>query len=84
MNDEFGALKEGLAAAIHRTKPEGRIAVITFHSTEDRIVKLLFRDEVAKGTGKLVTKKPIVPSAAELRENPRARSAKLRVFEKAF
>ena len=81
VNDELGALREGIAAAIKCTKPGGRIAVITFHSIEDRIVKLLFRDEVAKGVGGLVTKKPIVPSTLELSENPRARSAKLRVFE---
>ena len=81
VNDELGALRVGLAAAIKCTKPGGRVAVITFHSIEDRIVKLLFREEVAKGIGGLVTKKPIVPTALELTENPRARSAKLRVFE---
>ena len=81
VNDEFGALREGLAAALNRTMPGGRIAVITFHSIEDRIVKHIFRDEVTKGHGSLVTKKPILASAAELSENPRARSAKLRVFE---
>jgi 16S rRNA (cytosine1402-N4)-methyltransferase len=81
VNDELGALREGLAAAIHRTKPGGRIAVITFHSIEDRIVKHLFRDGATKGQGSLITKKPIVPSAAELSANPRARSAKLRVFQ---
>ena len=81
VNDEFGALRDGLSAAIKCTKPGGRAAVITFHSIEDRIVKLLFREEVTKGIGGLVTKKPIVPSAIELVENPRARSAKLRVFE---
>ena len=81
VNDEFGALREGLAAAVKYTEPGGRIAVITFHSIEDRIVKLFFREEVAKGKGGLVTKKPIVPNTTELAENPRARSAKLRVFE---
>jgi 16S rRNA (cytosine1402-N4)-methyltransferase len=81
VNDELGALRDGLAAALKCTKPGGRIAVITFHSIEDRIVKHIFRDEATKGTGGLVTKKPILPSAAELSENPRARSAKLRVFQ---
>ena len=81
VNDELGALREGLNAAVHRTKPGGRIAVITFHSIEDRIVKHIFRDEVTKGNGSLITKKPILPSTTELSENPRARSAKLRVFE---
>ncbi len=81
VNDELGALRDGLSAAINRTKPGGRIAVITFHSIEDRIVKHIFRDEVTKGNGSLITKKPILPSTTELSENPRARSAKLRVFE---
>ena len=81
VNDELGALREGLRAAIARTKPGGRIAVITFHSIEDRIVKNIFRDEVTKGNGSLITKKPILPSTTELSENPRARSAKLRVFQ---
>jgi 16S rRNA (cytosine1402-N4)-methyltransferase len=81
VNDELGALRDGLSAAINRTKPGGRIAVITFHSIEDRIVKHIFKDEVTKGNGSLVTKKPILPSATELSENPRARSAKLRVYE---
>jgi 16S rRNA (cytosine1402-N4)-methyltransferase len=81
VNDELGALRAGLEAALKRTAPGGRIAVITFHSIEDRIVKHMFREEATKGTGGLVTKKPILPSSAELSENPRARSAKLRVFE---
>jgi 16S rRNA (cytosine1402-N4)-methyltransferase len=81
VNDELGALREGITAALARTAPGGRVAVITFHSIEDRIVKHLFRDEVVKGNGALAAKKPILPSAAELSENPRARSAKLRVFE---
>jgi 16S rRNA (cytosine1402-N4)-methyltransferase len=81
VNDEFGALREGLTAACKRTSPGGRIAVITFHSVEDRIVKLHFRNEVAKGNGSLITKKPIVPSQSEVLQNPRSRSAKLRVYE---
>ena len=82
VNDELGALRDGLTAAIERTRVGGRIAVITFHSIEDRIVKQMFRDAAHAGQGTLVNKKPIVPSAAEVAANPRARSAKLRVFER--
>ncbi len=82
VNDELGAIRDGLSAAIARLSPGGRIAVITFHSIEDRIVKTMLRDAAHAGEGNVLTKKPIVPSAFELRENPRARSAKLRVFEK--
>lgn len=81
VNDELGALREGLAAALTRVEEGGRIAVITFHSIEDRIVKQVLREAVESGTGTLVGRKPIVPSASELEANPRARSAKLRVFE---
>ncbi|MEK9160687.1 MAG: 16S rRNA (cytosine(1402)-N(4))-methyltransferase RsmH [Patescibacteria group bacterium] len=83
VNDELGALRDGLTTAIERTKVGGRIAVITFHSIEDRIVKQMFRDAAHEGRGVLVTKKPIVPSTAELSQNPRARSAKLRIFERS-
>lgn len=81
VNDELGALRDGLAAAVLRTAPGGRIAVISFHSIEDRVVKQLFRDAAHAGQGTVITKKPLVPSAAELARNPRARSAKLRIFE---
>ncbi len=80
VNDEFGALEDGLNAALERTSPGGKIAVITFHSIEDRIVKNLFRDAAKEGKGELGTKKPIAPSPEELSANPRARSAKLRTF----
>ncbi len=80
VNDELGQLKRGLEAAIDKMRPGGRIAVISFHSLEDRIVKNVLRD--AKGKLQVVTKKPIGPSQAESRENPRARSAKLRVGER--
>ncbi len=82
VNDELGAIRDGLAVALNRLSPMGRIAVITFHSIEDRIVKTMLRDAAHEGLGTLVTKKPIVPSSAETKQNPRARSAKLRVFEK--
>lgn len=81
VNDELGALREGLSAALNRLSPGGRIAVITFHSIEDRVVKGMFRDAAHAGRGSLANKKPLVPSSRELADNPRARSAKLRVFE---
>ena len=80
VNDELGALREGLAAAIDRLNCGGRIAVISFHSIEDRIVKQMFRDAAHAGKGSLVNRKPIVASAEETARNPRARSAKLRIF----
>jgi 16S rRNA (cytosine1402-N4)-methyltransferase len=82
VNDEIGALREGLAAAIESLAPGGRLAVITFHSIEDRIVKNVLRDAAYEGKGSLTPKKPIVPSRAEVLSNRRARSAKLRVFER--
>lgn len=83
VNDELGAVREGIAAALNRLSEGGRVAVITFHSIEDRIVKGMFRDAAHAGQGTVVTKKPLTPSSAELLENPRARSAKLRVFERS-
>ena len=82
VNDELGALRAGLTAALTRLEDGGRVAVITFHSIEDRIVKTMLRDAAHEGKGVLVTKKPVEPSDAEVAQNPRARSAKLRVFEK--
>ncbi len=98
VNDELGALQDALAQAIDCLAPGGRVAVITFHSLEDRIVKETFAKEAAacrcppdfpvcvcggeQGRLRLVTRKPVVPSAQELAANPRARSAKLRVAEK--
>jgi 16S rRNA (cytosine1402-N4)-methyltransferase len=95
VNDEMGALKELLQQVPMLLKPGGRVAVITFHSIEDRLVKNFFRrgtfDEpeqhpfIRNETQmvlKPVTKKPITPSASEVKDNPRARSAKLRIAEK--
>jgi 16S rRNA (cytosine1402-N4)-methyltransferase len=79
VNDELGALRRGLEAAVERTRPGGRIAVISFHSLEDRIVKQKFRDDALV---RALTKKPLVAADAELERNPRARSAKLRVAER--
>jgi 16S rRNA (cytosine1402-N4)-methyltransferase len=76
VNDELGALRASLDAALGRTAAGGRIAAISFHSLEDRIVKQCFRDDPRAVR---VTRKPIVPSADEVATNPRARSAKLRV-----
>jgi 16S rRNA (cytosine1402-N4)-methyltransferase len=76
VNDELGALRESLDAATRVVRPGGRIAVISFHSLEDRIVKVLFREDARLQP---LTRKPIVPSDEEIAANPRARSAKLRV-----
>ena len=83
VNDELGSIRDGLSATLDLLAPGGRLAVITFHSIEDRIVKNLFRDATASGRGELATKKPVVPSKAEIISNRRARSAKLRVFTRA-
>lgn len=95
VNDEMGALKEMLEQAPSVLKMEGRIAVITFHSIEDRIVKTFFKDNTFKAPEenpfvttervkvlKPVNKKPIVATSEEIKKNSRARSAKLRVAEK--
>jgi 16S rRNA (cytosine1402-N4)-methyltransferase len=76
VNDELGALRASLDAAANLVRPAGRIAVISFHSLEDRIVKLFFREDARVHP---LTRKPIVPSVEEVLSNPRARSAKLRV-----
>lgn len=81
-NDEMNALREGLSAALEALSPGGRVAVITFHSIEDRVVKSMLRDAAHDGFGSVTPKKPIVPSEDEVRANRRARSAKLRVFER--
>lgn len=83
VNDELDALRDGLEGAMKVLAPGGRVAVITFHSIEDRIVKRFFEGLQRDGVGKPLTKKPIAPSDEELKENPRARSAKLRVFVKS-
>ncbi len=83
VNDELGSLKDGLAGAIELLAPEGRIAVISFHSLEDRIVKRFFDGLEKSDVGVRITKKPIVPTQKEILSNPRSRSAKLRIFQKA-
>jgi len=81
VNDELGALEAALAASTTLLAPGGRIAVIAFHSLEDRIVKRTFRSWQDQGLGQALTKRPIVPSRRESLANRRARSAKLRGFE---
>lgn len=97
VNDELGALRDGIDAAWNCLNPGGRLAIITFHSLEDRIVKNKFKEFATgctcppdipvcvcgkKPQGKIITGKPIVASPEELENNVRSRSAKLRVIEK--
>jgi 16S rRNA (cytosine1402-N4)-methyltransferase len=95
VNDEMGSLKEMLEQIPAVLKPGGRAAIITFHSIEDRMVKNFFRSgtfeeqednpferDAKKSDLKIITKKPIVAGADEVKRNPRSRSAKLRVVEK--
>ena len=82
VNDEMRALSEGLEKGWRVLSQGGRFAVISFHSHEDRVVKRFFRSQAQNGEGELITKKPIVPSKAEVALNPRSRSAKLRIIEK--
>ncbi len=84
VNRELGNLEDVLPQAIDILVSGGRLAVISFHSLEDRIVKRYFRDN-GRGEDKILnilTKKPIIPTEAEIKENPRSRSAKLRVIQK--
>jgi len=84
VNKELDVLVEGLRQSAELLKTDGRIAVISYHSLEDRIVKNFFRD-MARTSGssfRIVTKKPVVPTDEEIRRNPRSRSAKLRVMVK--
>ncbi|XKT74943.1 MAG: 16S rRNA (cytosine(1402)-N(4))-methyltransferase RsmH [Patescibacteria group bacterium UBA2103] len=83
VNDELDALRDAMKGAMKLLKKDGRIAIITFHSIEDRIVKRFFEGLQRDGEGTLLSKKPIAPSEKEIKENPRARSAKLRVFIKS-
>jgi len=82
VNDELNNLIKALPQALSLLEPKGRLAVISFHSLEDRIVKYFFRDEFKKGNLEILTKKPIISSKEEINLNPRSRSAKLRVIKK--
>ena len=89
VNDELGALSEALAKGFQVLKTKGRMVIISFHSLEDRIVKRFYSAKGGSASGgkenrvaKIITKKPLRASAEEIKKNPRARSAKLRVLEK--
>ena len=97
LNSELSVLKESLMDMIDLLNPNGRICIITFHSLEDRIVKNIFKEAEdpctcpknfptcvcgKKSKGKVITRKPILPSEDELKLNSRSKSAKLRIFEK--
>jgi 16S rRNA (cytosine1402-N4)-methyltransferase len=82
VNDELKVLETFLADAPGLLNPNGTLAVITFHSLEDRQVKLAFRELVKTGNYNLVNKKPIIASREEIKENPRSRSAKLRLIQR--
>lgn len=82
VNDELNSLAEALPKAIELLGQNGRMAVITFHSLEDRIVKHQFKEWEEKGLGNIITKKPIIPAEEEIEKNSRSRSSKLRVFER--
>ncbi len=82
VNDELGALKEGLKKGFERLAPGGRMAIISFHSLEDRIVKEFFKEKKEAGQANILTKKPVTAVPQDLAENPRSRSAKLRILEK--
>lgn len=94
VNDEFGSIESSLAQAVELLNPEGRLSVITFHSLEDRLVKTALAEftkdvpdpltgmPLVKAALKKVHKKPLEPTEEEVKNNPRSRSAKLRVCEK--
>lgn len=82
INDELNNLKTALPQAFNLLDKEGKIAVISFHSLEDRIVKNQFAKWVEGGAGKLLIKKPVIPGREEIEKNKRSRSAKLRIIEK--
>lgn len=82
VNDELGALKEGLEKSFKFLKEGGRMSVITFHSLEDRVVKKFYKEKESAGEALLVNKKVILASLEEIKSNPRSRSAKLRILEK--
>ena len=99
LNRELDVLRESLDGMINLLDDGGRICIITFHSLEDRIVKTIFRKNEnpctcppdfpvcvcgKKSKGKVITRKPILPSETEMEENPRSKSAKLRIFERRY
>jgi 16S rRNA (cytosine1402-N4)-methyltransferase len=81
-NSELTNLEKVIEKGFERLSSGGRMAIITFHSLEDRIVKRAFVDIKQKGYANIITKKPIIPNGQEINQNPRSRSAKLRIIEK--
>jgi 16S rRNA (cytosine1402-N4)-methyltransferase len=81
-NAELDALERALPQVPRLLRPGARVAVISFHSLEDRIVKRFFRSAAQAGDMIVVTKKPLRPTAEEVARNPRAQSARLRVAER--
>lgn len=82
VNRELEVIQSGILAAIDTVAPGGKIAIVSFHSLEDRVVKHVFRDASKQGRVSLINKKPIIPGRVEIRVNPRSRSAKLRIAQK--
>lgn len=82
VNNELEHITCGVRDAIELLRPGGRICVISFHSLEDRIIKKLFLEKRKETMLSIITKKPITPSKREIRDNPRSRSAKMRVAER--
>ena len=82
VNDELNNLKEGLEKSVKILDKDGRIAVVSYHSLEDRLVKKFYKEKEKEGVLKIITKKPITPTKVEILNNRRSRSAKLRVAQK--
>jgi len=82
VNDELRVLETALPKALNIVSGGGFIAVVSFHSLEDRIVKNNFKDYEKQGFGKNITKKPVTPSEVEIQSNPASRSGRLRIFQK--
>ena len=81
VNHELENLQEGIVQAIDLLEPKGRLVVISFHETEDRIVKRIFKKKESQGRLTILSKKPVRPTQAEIRKNPRSRSARMRLVE---
>jgi len=81
VNQELQSLERFFDKVFDHLKPGGRVAVIAFHSGEDRIVKTRLREAVSAGRARLAVAKPITPTPAEVQANPRSRSARMRVAE---
>ncbi|GAB4387589.1 MAG: 16S rRNA (cytosine(1402)-N(4))-methyltransferase RsmH [Thermodesulfovibrionales bacterium] len=81
VNDELGEIRRGLEGALGVLRPGGRLVAISYHSLEDRAVKVFMKEEAGRGRLRRLTKKPAVPAREELIRNPSARSAKLRAAE---